>query len=231
ASNIPKFRYLIFHSKSRTVFGLALASVIQACRGYVSVPQPLLDLGNIGIMRKSVCCCRGTQRMHTQAHNLGAEAGFQAVFPNDIPIDRCWIQVPVKAAGPIVLHWPEQSPFDIAPMSCLCQVIFNHPLGSCVNRNEADLGPLAFDAKMHDTLSAVQVLHPQTTEFFAPDAVIQQGSQNGPISDALVPAGGASNSFRACTSPSAGVLPSFPLAIGRFTPSTGLPVTALRSQR
>jgi Tn3 transposase DDE domain len=29
--------------------------------------------------------------MHTKAHNLGAEAGFQAVFPNDIPIDRCWI--------------------------------------------------------------------------------------------------------------------------------------------
>src|SRR6202011_6240676 len=118
ASNIPKFRYLIFHSKSRTVFGLALASVIQACRGYVSVPQPLLDLGNIGIMRQSVCCCRGTQRMHTQAHNLGAEASFQASLANDILIDRGRIQVPVKATGPIVLHRPEKSPFDIAPVSC-----------------------------------------------------------------------------------------------------------------
>ena len=70
-------------------------------------------------------------------------------------------------------------------MSCQCQIIFNHPLGSCVNRNEADLSLLAFDTKMHDTLSAVQVLHPQTTEFFAPDTVIQQCSQDGPISDAL----------------------------------------------
>ena len=43
--------------------------------------------------------------------------------------------------------------------------------------------------------------------------------------------GGASSSLRACASPSAGVLPSLPLAMGRFTPSTGLPLTALRSQR
>jgi Pentapeptide repeats (8 copies) len=42
---------IIFHPKSRTVFGLALAPVIQARRGYVSVPQPLLNLGNIGIVR------------------------------------------------------------------------------------------------------------------------------------------------------------------------------------
>src|ERR1700693_3660409 len=97
--------------------------------------------------------------MHTQAHNLGAEAGFQAVLANNILIDRGRIQVPIKAAGPIVLHWPEQSTSDIAPMSCLCQIIFNHPLGSCVNRNEADLGPLAFDAKMHDAPSAVQVFY------------------------------------------------------------------------
>src|SRR5712675_1925178 len=46
-----------------------------------------------------------------------------------------------------------------------------------------------------------------------------------------VSAGGASNSLRACASPSAGVLPSLPLAIGRLTPSTGLPKTALRSHR
>jgi hypothetical protein len=93
--------------------------------------------------------------------------------------------VPIKATGPIVIHRPEKSPFDIVPMSCQCQIIFNHPLGSYINRNEADLGPLALDTKMHDTLSAVQVLYPQTAEFFAPDTVIQQGSQDGPIPDAL----------------------------------------------
>jgi len=46
-----------------------------------------------------------------------------------------------------------------------------------------------------------------------------------------VSAGGASSSLRARASPSAGVLPFLPFAIGRFTPPTGLPDTALRSHR
>jgi hypothetical protein len=47
------------------------------------------------------------QRMHTQALNLGAEAGFQTVLANNILIDRGRIQVPIKATGPIVIHRPE----------------------------------------------------------------------------------------------------------------------------
>jgi GntR family transcriptional regulator / MocR family aminotransferase len=43
--------------------------------------------------------------------------------------------------------------------------------------------------------------------------------------------GGASSNLRAWASPNAGVLPSLLLEAGRFTPSTGLPATALRSQR
>ena len=38
---------------------------------------------------------------------------------------------------------------------------------------------------MHDALSAVQVLHPQTTEFFTPATFIQQGSKDGPIPHSL----------------------------------------------
>jgi hypothetical protein len=50
-------------------------------------------------------------------------------------------------------------------MSRQRQVIINHPLGSRVNRDEADFGPLAFDAKMNDALSAVQsfTLKPQSS--------------------------------------------------------------------
>jgi hypothetical protein len=49
----------------------------------------------------------------------GVKLSWQkAVFPNNILIDRGRIQVPIKATGPIVLHWPKKSPFDIAPMSC-----------------------------------------------------------------------------------------------------------------
>jgi hypothetical protein len=72
---------------------------------------------------------------------------------------------------------------------------------------------------MHDALSAVQVLHPQITEFFMPETVIEQGSQDGPISDALERVRGWR--FQQFAGLRDAVLPSFPLTIGRFTPSTG----------
>ena len=97
---------LIFHPKARTVFRLTLAPVIEPRRRYVSMPKPLLNLGDIGIVGESVRCRCGPQRMHTEAVDLGADARFQAVFPNDIAVDRCRIQVPVKATGPVVLHRP-----------------------------------------------------------------------------------------------------------------------------
>jgi hypothetical protein len=90
----------------------------------------------------------------------GADARFQAVFPNDIAVDRCRIQVPVKATCPVVLHRPEQHTLHIGPMSRERQIILNQPLCRRAKRNEANLVPLAFDAKMHDTLATLQVFHP-----------------------------------------------------------------------
>jgi Resolvase, N terminal domain len=68
-------------------------------------------------MRKSVCRCRGPQRMRAQAHNLYAEAGFPAIFTNNILINRIRIEMPIKATRPVVRHRPEQSAFHIVPMS------------------------------------------------------------------------------------------------------------------
>jgi hypothetical protein len=97
--------------------------------------------------------------MHAEAHHLGAEAGFEAVFANDILIDRARVQMAIKAAGPIVCHRPEKSSFQIVPMSYERQIIFNQALGSCIDRNKANFRPLAFDAEMHDTLTAVEVFY------------------------------------------------------------------------
>jgi hypothetical protein len=80
--------FLVFHPKARTVFRLTLAPVIEPRGPYVSMPKPLLNLGDIGIMGESVRCRCGPQRMHTEAVDLGADARFQAVFPNDIAVDR-----------------------------------------------------------------------------------------------------------------------------------------------
>jgi hypothetical protein len=97
-------------------------------RRYVSMPKPLLNLCDIGIVGESVRGRCGPQRMHTEAVDLGADARFQAVFPNDIAVNRCRIQVPVKAACPVVLHRPEQSTLHISPMSRERQIILNQPL-------------------------------------------------------------------------------------------------------
>jgi hypothetical protein len=84
---------------------------------------------------------------------------------------------------------------------------------------------------MHKALSALQVADTQAAEFLAADAVIEQGGDYGTVAYTLQRVrAGASSKRLACASPRAGVLPSLLLAIGLFTPSTGFPATALRSQ-
>jgi hypothetical protein len=62
--------------------------------------------------------------------------------------------------------------------------------------------------------------------------VIEQGGEDGAIADALEGiVGRRIKQLAGLASPSAGVLSSLLLDIGRLTPSTGLPATALRSQR
>lgn len=68
--------------------------------------------------------------------------------------------MPVKATCPVVLHRPKQSTLHIGPMSRELQIILNQPVCRRVKRDETNLVPLAFDAKMHDTLATLQVFHP-----------------------------------------------------------------------
>ena len=93
-----------------------------------------------------------------------------------------------------------------------------------MNRHEPDLVPLTLDSEVHDALAALHVAHPQQAQLLTPDAVIEQGGKYGTIPYTLQRVRGRGlQQPRACASPRAGVLPSLLLAIGRFTPSTGLP--------
>jgi hypothetical protein len=69
-------------------------------------------------------------------------------------------------------------------------------------------------------------------EFIAADTVVEQSCENGavPYTRPRIRRG-ASSSHRSWAQPSAGVPPSLPCGAGRMTASTGLPGTALRSQR
>lgn len=69
----------VFHPKRRTVFRTVLALVVEPGRGDVGVAQPLLDLGDIGIMRERVGRRRGPQRMHAEALHRRVDAHRLAV--------------------------------------------------------------------------------------------------------------------------------------------------------
>ena len=147
--------------------------------------EPLLDLGNIGIVRQSIGGGRRAQRMDTEAVDFGADAGFPAVFDDDVAVDRSWIERPVEAAGAVVFDRAEQRPIEIGAMPGHRQIGLDRALRRGVDRNEADLGALALDAEMHHTLPAVQIFHPEPAELFTANAVIEQGGENGAIADPL----------------------------------------------
>jgi hypothetical protein len=48
------------------------------------MPEPLLDLGDIGIVRQGISGRRCAQRVYTQPDNFGADARFSSVFAHDV---------------------------------------------------------------------------------------------------------------------------------------------------
>src|SRR5712692_8828032 len=87
---------LIPYSKRRAVLRPHLAAVVEAGGGDVSVAEPLLDLGNIGFMGEGAGGGRGAQRMHAEAVHFSADAGFEAVFQDDVAVDRGGVERAVE---------------------------------------------------------------------------------------------------------------------------------------
>jgi hypothetical protein len=101
-----------------------------------------------------------------------------------------------------------------------------------MHRNVTDFVPFALDAEVHHALAALHVAEPQEAKLLAADAVIEEGSEYRAVPYTLQRFKGRGlQQPPRWASPRAGVLPSLPFAIGHLTPSTGLPATALRSQR
>jgi hypothetical protein len=73
----------VFNPECRTVLGLALAPIVEAGGRDIRVSQPLLHLGDIGIVRQRVRRRSRAQRVDTEAVDLGADAGCHPVFADD----------------------------------------------------------------------------------------------------------------------------------------------------
>jgi hypothetical protein len=65
------------------------------------------------------------------------------------------------------------------------EILADEPQRHRVNGNKPDLVALAFDAQMHDALAALHIAQAQQAEFFAADAVIEQGGENGAVAPSL----------------------------------------------
>ena len=124
--------------------------------------EPLLHFGDIRLVRECVRGGGGAERMHAQSVNLGVDASGQALMPHDVPVDRCWVKRPVQLfRRAIVFDRAEERPERIdAAASGGGQIFFDQSLRRGVDRHEANLVALAFDAKMHDALTTLDVLHP-----------------------------------------------------------------------
>ena len=83
-----------------------------------------------------------------------------------------------------------RAPSVSVAMSSPIQILLDRALRGRVDGNETDLVALAHDAKMQDTLAAVQVLDPEAAELLAADAVIEQGGENGAVTHPLERFGG-----------------------------------------
>jgi hypothetical protein len=59
-------------------------------------------------------------------------------------------------------------------MLCQRQIILDHAQGGGIDRNKANLTPLAVNPKMHDAFTGLKIFQAQSAEFLAPDAVIKQ---------------------------------------------------------
>ena len=59
--------------KCRAVLGLALAAVIEAGCGNVRMPEPPLDLADVGLVGERVCGGRGAHRKNDPCASLGGQ--------------------------------------------------------------------------------------------------------------------------------------------------------------
>src|ERR1700737_342320 len=100
--------HLVFYMKGWTVLWLAFAAVVETGSGHVRVPEPFLDLGDVGLMRESVRCRRRPQRMHAQPVRFSIDSGLTPVFPDDVAIDGAGVQMLVQRTCAVVLHGPEE---------------------------------------------------------------------------------------------------------------------------
>ena len=148
--------------------------------------EPLLNLGDIGLVGEGVGGGGSAEGMHAQAVDLGADAGLQAVLAHNVAVERGGVKGTVEFfRGAVVADGAEEGPGRIAGVAGEGQVFLDEALGQGVCRHKPHLIPLAPDEEVHHALAALHILDEQAAQLLAAQAVIEQGDQDGPVAHAL----------------------------------------------
>jgi hypothetical protein len=98
----------------------------------------------------------------TRAVDLAVDAGFEAVVPDNVPIDGSGIERPGEPFGrSIIPDGPQEGACNVCGVAGKNQVFLDEALSRSVDRHKTHLIPLALDPEMHYALAALDVAHAQ----------------------------------------------------------------------
>ena len=123
--------------------------------------------------------------MDTEPDDLDIYAEFASVLPDDVAINGTRIEGSIQCARSIVPDGPEEGTGQIAAKLQHGQVLGNESLSHLMHGNIPDFVPLPFDTKVQHALACLQITDTQLAELFPPDAVVEQGGQDCPVTYTL----------------------------------------------
>src|SRR6516165_5388335 len=121
--------------------------------------------------------------MHAKAVDLSADASLKRIFADDILMHRTAVERLVEFARAIVSHRTEHWGGDIRAVAGERQIFLDETLRHGMHGNKPYLVALTLDPEMHHALTALHVTDLQTAELLTANSVIEQGGQNGAITD------------------------------------------------
>src|SRR6202043_653163 len=93
----------ILHMEGRAVLRLAASPIVEAGGGDIGMSEPFLDLAmSASFDRAFVAAVALSECTHNPF--TSADTGGAAVFPDDVAVDRTWLQVLLRRAGAVVLR-------------------------------------------------------------------------------------------------------------------------------
>src|SRR5271165_154524 len=177
-----RLRYCVsvIYLERRAVLRPRAAVIVDARGGDVGVAEPLLHLGDVGLVVERVGGGRRAQRMgadlETEQCRIGPHQPINAVAGD------CFL----KPAGAVVADRPEQRTVFIGAVSGGIEIIVDERVGARMQRQIPRLAALAGDLEMRHALPRVlEVLDLELAQFLAPQRVEQQRGQDGAVAFAL----------------------------------------------